>query len=753
MDIQKQLKTALSSYDSYNQTQHIKHKIICQDKQAIQQTLYFIREILCNDYPSTIKILSLRLNKELVETFNDEYIQGVQTLILPELEIIAQYKSNLADDDRGKTYFLNNQDINQSNKELQDAGNQYFRGSLECIWVWNKWFPLSKNGKRLSNFKVTFERLHNKGVKFPTIQYFDVETVTKYLPQTYTPMPLLKQLRELLQRNLDSKHLCKYLYLHPPKEYTKFSTYAELLQDYAIKRRKNKNRIKRKIPTIIVHPVDRPSQIVSQQQIEYSQSMAIEKQQLQEINFCLQQKNTELSKQVVQLQNQTVILKKEIELKQQIIDGYQTELLRLNEKFRKIEEQFNHMNNVNVYALHQMQNNMMTYEIEQEISSLKVSNYKYSREFSLIKTQFEESQIQLDIARREKQQLMFENNQMVQQIGFLEKKNPHLLQQKLELEAKLQNQELLQKNSLYQSKLLLQEQEVIKYCQQLQTIKEEFLKIDKLNTSHSASNISIHQQPRASNLITAGTISRQSKQLVPPYVEYNPLIFAIHPNSLSMKFRQSCLLSKSILYHDDHINVGVTTSVKTNILHLTMHISNKSNIQVTNFLIKYNVINKQDLQVIILPEQLQPQLSANESIQQKIQIQYNQLPYLIPEGVIYYKVAQIQQTIQFSIPCTINKFFNYLQLPEQLPQTYFYNSKPFPSSFQNQLSQLLPTFQLNHKNEGDLDAYINVEIDKKQFLILISCKKSIMQIRIAGDYHDKIAETIVSTYQGLLMKR
>lgn len=62
----------------------------------------------------------------------------------------------MTDKDRGKTYFTKGK---QKDKELENIGDQLFRLTLECIWVWSKWFPVDPDTVKLSAFRITVEKL------------------------------------------------------------------------------------------------------------------------------------------------------------------------------------------------------------------------------------------------------------------------------------------------------------------------------------------------------------------------------------------------------------------------------------------------------------------------------------------------------------------------------------------------------------------------------------------------------------------
>jgi len=48
----------------------------------------------------------IKLTKDFMETFNDDFISDMQWSILPLMEQISLYKCKVPAEDRGKTYFI-----------------------------------------------------------------------------------------------------------------------------------------------------------------------------------------------------------------------------------------------------------------------------------------------------------------------------------------------------------------------------------------------------------------------------------------------------------------------------------------------------------------------------------------------------------------------------------------------------------------------------------------------------------------------
>ena len=85
----------------------------------------------------------------------------VESDVLDQIYIIASYRSDVQDVNRGKTYF--------ESEEHASVGKSYVLLALECIKVWALWFPNT-------NFERLYTKLVANNVMFPEeIKYFKPE--------------------------------------------------------------------------------------------------------------------------------------------------------------------------------------------------------------------------------------------------------------------------------------------------------------------------------------------------------------------------------------------------------------------------------------------------------------------------------------------------------------------------------------------------------------------------------------------------
>lgn len=77
--------------------------------------------------------MATRLGKETVDYRNMDYNTTFSEICLPYYEKIAEFKKDDHSDDRGKNYFSETPDKNQSS-----YGNSFLRLVLESIEVWAK---------------------------------------------------------------------------------------------------------------------------------------------------------------------------------------------------------------------------------------------------------------------------------------------------------------------------------------------------------------------------------------------------------------------------------------------------------------------------------------------------------------------------------------------------------------------------------------------------------------------------------------
>ncbi|CAD8043072.1 unnamed protein product [Paramecium primaurelia] len=776
------LRQYLSSNETYSKTEEIKLKILYSDIQFIKQVQNSITTIIKDPFESpNTKLMALKLNKELVETFNNNYIYTLQKTLLPVLEEIAQYKYTSDDPDRGVTYFLNGESPNQDNRDLQITGEQFVRVVLECIRIWSRWFPLDYQSYYLSSFKITYEKLVKLGVKFPKIIYFD--SIEQNIPNQLIPLSMIIQLRELLknQFNISTKQIRNYLAMNPAHFFYqhKYNTFGDFFHQI-----KNKNPIQKK-------KVLRKATFLLEKEFENLETLKkdpqynpISQETLQIENLCLQNlynafsiKVPDLQTQVIQLQNKVASLEKQLLDKEQKINQLQNELQQLQKQFSININQFLTSNNLSNSELFETDITKLKlhygiYDQSYEIEKLKSLIYK--SDFKI-----EELTDELNQIIRKKNQLFEENKTLNQTILVLERR---LLQNTKQPLKSLSTQQCLseyrqntmtnisqtgtivqkkQKSSEFQNTLFLSlRQQLLGQQLYIKTLQSQLIKFDKflLHSGHTNSILSYHtastqyKVPMFSPLSISQPKSRGSKEITTPFVDYDGKIFSIIPDAFTVKFRQSCLLKKTILYSDDNLQIGVQTNLQTNqqlLINLILH--NRTQEQMYNCCIAYQ--KTKNLSFQINPLNIQQSIKGNEQVSQKVFIQFEQIPYQLLEFQIKYTKQQQEYNLNICLPCTINKFFTFLDVPQETPKSYFYNSKLFQTSFQNQIGQLLPEFQINQINEQFVEALARIQIEKSIFLISILSKNHQMQIKLNGNYQDKLVEFIVSTYQGLFMKR
>ncbi|CAD8061170.1 unnamed protein product [Paramecium sonneborni] len=778
------LRQCLSSNETYSKTDEIKLKILYSDIYYIKQVQQSIAKIIQDPFESpNIKLMALKLNKELVETFNGNYIYLLQKTLLPVLEEIAKYKYTSDDPDRGVTYFLNGESPNQDNKDLQITGEQFVRVVLECIRVWSRWFPLEYQSYYLSSFKITYEKLVKLGVKFPKIVYF--ENIEQYIPNQLIPLSMIIQLRERLknQTNLSTKQIQNYLAMNPAHFFYqhKYSTYGDFFHQI-----KNKNPIQRK-------KVLRKATFLLEKEFENLDTKRkdplynpISTETLQIENLCLQNlynvlsiKVPDLQTQIISLQNKVNSLEKQLLDKEQKINELQNELKQLQKQFSINIKEFLTSNDLSNSQLFQndvtkLKLHYGIYDQTYEIEKLKQLIYK-----SDIK--IEELTENLDETIKKKNLLYEENKTLNQTILVLERR---LIQNTTQPIKTISTQQCLsecrqntmtnisqsgtivskkEKSTGFQNSLLLSlKQQILGQSYYIKTLQTQIIKFDKyfLHSGHTNSIISQpttstqYKVPMYSPQSVSQPKSRGSKEITSPFVDYDGKIFAIIPEAFTVKFRQSCLLKKSILYSDDNLQIGVQSSLQQNqqlLINLVLH--NKTQEQLYNLCIQYQ--KSQNLQFQIHPNNIQQSIKSNEQVSQKIFISFQKLPYQLLEFSISYKISHKEHSFKVCLPCTINKFFTFLEVTQtqEAPKSFFYNSKIFQTSFQNQIVSLLPDFQINQINDQYIEALARIQIEKSVFLISIQSNNHQMQIKLNGTYQDTLVECIVSTYQGLFMKR
>ncbi|CAD8158085.1 unnamed protein product [Paramecium pentaurelia] len=742
----------VTSMYQYQNRMHIK---------IVQQSLAAF--LIDQDESPILRLLALKFNKELAETFNEDYIHLMQKIVLPKMEQIALFKKESQDNDRGKLFFLDKQKPHQGNKELQALGDQFFRVTLECIRIWGRWFPLDKQHHRLSLYRVAYERLYKIGVHFPEIQYFDLHQVHSNLPSTFPPLSMVQQLKRVMSIHLRSttKEICRYLESHLPEEYhqTQYSSFAELFQTIVKKHILNKNKQAR-IANIFLEKEQKLQESKKQECHEewtQLQRLQIENQQLQQLNNMHQQKMQELQKQIILTQNQNTLLQQQLQDKQLLIQKLETDWKNIEKKLLYLLEEYKKTHDSkNPFILASFEKHLAEYKIEFGLSYKEVDCFKLKAENEYLFKQLNEQEDLYNKIKHEKEVLLTENRLLMTKLNNLSQKS--IKGDKIEQEIPQNVEEF----KLYKQKsnLVQYEQIMISQKQQITQLKNQLLQMnDKKNSVTSQTwGISTKSNSRRNiNELQAGNIQsskqsdiqkspyRQSKIIMPPIIDYDPTIFAINPSIFNTRFRQACFTQKSIIHQDDNIQINTSTQLKIQVLFITLTIQNKSSIKLNDLSLKLQSTDQ--LQIKILND-INKVMNPDESQIIQIQIEIKEIPFSILEAQLIY----MDKIIQFGIPCTINKFLTFNSC-QQLPTTYFYQSKPFVTGFQSSIPNLLSEFEIVSQSENEISVLAQVEYYNEEYEIMISCRKSMMSIKMNGSYNDRLVNTIISTYQGLFLKR
>ncbi|CAD8175332.1 unnamed protein product [Paramecium octaurelia] len=764
MELQSTLRSYLSSFETYSYVRDIKLRVLYGDKMHIKIVQQCLAAFLIDKEESPIlRLLALKFNKELAETFNEDYIHLMQKIVLPKMEQIALFQKESQDSDRGKLYFLGQQKPHQGNQELQALGDQFFRVTLECIQIWGRWFPLDKQHHRLSLYRVAYERLYKIGVHFPEIQYFDLHQVHTNLPSTFPPLSMMLQLKRVMSVHLHSstKEICRYLESHLPEEYhqTQYSSFAELFQTIVKKHILNKNK-QAKIANMFLVKEQKLNESKKQESSdEWTQlsRLQIENQQLQCLNNMHQQKMQELQQQIIQTQNQSSLLQQQLKDKEQLIQKLETEYKKIEKKFVSLLEEYRKTHDSkNPYVLAQFEKNLAEFKIEFGLTYREVDCFKLKAENEYLIKQLDEQEDLYHKIKHEKEVLLTENRVLTTKLSNLSKRS--LNGNKIELEPSQEIEQL--KFYKQKSNLVQYEQTMISQKRQITQLKDQLLQLnDKKNSvtsqtwgistkSNSRRNINELQACNIQSLKQLEiqkTPQRQSKIIMPPIIDYDATIFAINPIIFNTRFRQACFTSKSIIHQDDKIQINTSTQLQITTLFVTLTITNKSSNKIKDLSLKLQ--SSEQLQVQIL-NNLNHIMNPEESQVIKISIEIKDIPFSILEASLTY----MDKTIQLGIPCTINKFLTFNSC-QQLPKSYFYQSKPFLTGFQSSIPNLLSEFEIVSQSENEVSVLASAEYQNEEYEIMISCRKSMMQIKINGRYNDKLAKTIISTYQGLFLKR
>ncbi|CAD8078270.1 unnamed protein product [Paramecium sonneborni] len=736
MELQNQLRSYLSSYEAYPYVRDLKLRVL-----YVQQCLACF--LVDSEESPILRLLALKLNKELSETFNEDYIHLMQKIVLPKMEQIALFEIDSKDYDRGKLYFLRNQKPHQGNKELQTLGVQFLRVTLECIRIWGRWFPLDKIHHRLSLYRVAYERLYNLGVLFPEIQYFDLNQVHLNLPFTFPPLSMMMQLKSFLSEHsrASTKEICKYLESNLPQEYhqTQYSSYAELFQTI-VKKHIIKKHKQARLANLFL---ERDPQFQEIQEIEEHeewtqlQRLQIENQQLSYLNNMHQQKMQELQKQIIETQNKNLLLSQYFQERQLLIERYETNFKLLEKKYDKLQQDQKNNTSQNPYILAQYEKNIAEFHIQYGISYSDIQCHKLRSENKYLQKQLDESDCMQNKINHDKDVLLTENKLLSTRISQLS--------QKITKGTKVEKEDLKTQEEfkLYKQKSNLVQYEQVMICQkqQITQLKEELIKMS--DKKYSVQNQT--QRVNTNKYDNKKSIHRQSKIIMPPILEYDPTIFSINPNIFNTRFRQACFTSKAIIHQDDLIQITTHTLLKNKKLFITLSIENKSNIKLSGFKLQLHEVEQL---MIYVQEEIKNDLNPGDIQKFKLEISIKEIPYILQEAQISFS----NKNVSLGIPCTINKFLTFKSC-QQIPQSFFYQCKPFLTGSQNSIPNLLPEFEIISQSDTEIIVLAQADFDEELFEIMITCRKSLMQIKINGVQNDKLVKTIISTLQGLFLKR
>jgi hypothetical protein len=87
-------------------------------------------------------------------------------------------------------------------EQTAKIGNSFFRLTLECLWVWSKWFPIDPDTQQVSQYRITFEKLIKLGVQFCKLEYFTYEEVEKHMPEQMVPTKILQECRHVIAKDI-----------------------------------------------------------------------------------------------------------------------------------------------------------------------------------------------------------------------------------------------------------------------------------------------------------------------------------------------------------------------------------------------------------------------------------------------------------------------------------------------------------------------------------------------------------------------
>ncbi|CAD8187348.1 unnamed protein product [Paramecium octaurelia] len=148
------------------------------DEQTMDQLIQAMKKIMNEKYPPKECLFGLKIVKDCIEKFNDNFKFKVKQHLMDYIYQAAVYRIKDMDDARGATFFKNP----EHDKTVEQYGASYHRLALDCIRVWSKWFP---------EFAVYEKNLIKENGYLPQINYFKPEEIQRHIPKIEaTPTPL-----------------------------------------------------------------------------------------------------------------------------------------------------------------------------------------------------------------------------------------------------------------------------------------------------------------------------------------------------------------------------------------------------------------------------------------------------------------------------------------------------------------------------------------------------------------------------------
>ncbi|CAD8182143.1 unnamed protein product [Paramecium pentaurelia] len=174
MSLSNQIYSLLRTQETYKQIKQYVERVGNKDQAVYQPICDAIIQALKIKEP-VLNLMASRLGKEAVDQRNVEFNTMFSEICLPYYEKIAEFKKDDHSDDRGKHYFSENPDKNQSS-----YGNSFLRLILESIEAWAKIYTCKSDQVTYTPFFLSYARLVVKKIKFPDeFKYYKKEEVDK----------------------------------------------------------------------------------------------------------------------------------------------------------------------------------------------------------------------------------------------------------------------------------------------------------------------------------------------------------------------------------------------------------------------------------------------------------------------------------------------------------------------------------------------------------------------------------------------